>query len=68
MLRAGLLSGKSLCFVACRFAELFDEPFSFGDCLCMVSSTVVRKSVKQIQSFAGSNGTLVVALQAFSRP
>ena len=62
------MSGKSLCFLACRVAELFDEPFSFGDCLCMVSRTLVWKSVKQIQSFAWSNGTFVVALEAFSRP
>mgnify|MGYP002804141456 CR=1 FL=1 len=67
MFRVRVLSGKSLCFLACRFAELFDEAFSFGDFVCMVSSTLVRKWVKQIQSFALSNGTFV-ALQAFSRP
>jgi len=67
MFRVRVLWGKSLCFLACRFAELFDEAFSFGDFVCMVSSTLVRKWVKQIQSFAPSNGTFV-ALQAFSRP
>ena len=70
MFRVRVLSGESLCFLACRFArraELFDEAFSFGDFVCMVSSTLVRKWVKQIQSFAPSNGAFV-ALQAFSRP
>ena len=66
MLRVSVLSGKSLCFLVYRFAELFDEAFSFGDFVCMVSSTLVRKWVKQIQSFAPSNCTFA-ALQAFSR-
>ena len=63
MFRVRVLSGKSLCFLACRFAELFDEAFSFGDFVCMVSSTLVRKWVKQIQSFAPSSGTFTAHSQ-----
>ena len=40
ILRVSVLSGKSLCFLVYRFAELFDEAFSFSDFVCMVLSTL----------------------------